>query len=207
MFKDTDEGKTHSFGDGCVPPHPDPTTPVCEMCQGDKTVRVDRNNSIFNSDLVDIPCPSCSQPKEEAKGGWCEKCGGDHATERHWPIVDDVPTPPNPKSEDWEEKLDAKLNVLCGAWAEWQDGNSSDEYCAQRDKHVEFIRILIAEARREQWEANLGAIKKLEQEMLDAAGIKVFPEGSESPYVRYLRKVEPKPESRKEGVANDQERG
>ncbi len=60
------------------------------------------------------------------------------------------------------------------------------------DPIVTFISRLLAEARREQWEANLGSIKKLEQEMLDAAGIKVLPEGSESPYVKYLRQVEPK---------------
>lgn len=179
--------------------------PSCKSCDGSKKICVgvypkEKEDWVMN----DIPCPSCSPIDKELGGGEGKCCdkqfvwSGDEGTSHHCcnvhcckpseskaVVIDrelagylekEAPSP----SGDWEAAMFAELQPILR-----QPTVTNAEWV------ISFLRSEIEKARLDQWEKNMKAIKQLEQAMLEASGISIYPEGSESPYVRYLRSAKP----------------
>lgn len=140
-----------------------PTTPVCVECQGKGWIVKLEDAMGFRPARVHVSCPSCSQPKEEAKEDLyekrCPECPSDKL---------DAFTPEwCKKHEETAPKEEAK-GERCGRFnigfdpavsgeesarlaISTQDGDVTHVLAVLYGYHAEIVNSLLAEARREQW--------------------------------------------------------
>ena len=138
-----------------------PTTPVCVECGKEKCPFKEHDAICFQKDYCHTP--PC-QPKEEAKGERCEKCGQILPRSGiNIKVTCGCSLPTNPKKEDWEEEFDDKFHNE--DWSYFQDdpNNIEDNVIAIKS----FISLLLAEAdlkaRREQHRLDVEAVENAER--------------------------------------------